>query len=307
MGIFFKDYESSGPGIAKNGPKKKGAALFFDIFFRKFWVLFGVNMLYFVFFLPLVLGFLALSFMKDYNALLAVLSVCVVVFAVFIGPATAGLTKVLRCFILEKHTFIIRDFFKAFKANFKKAMAVGVLDVLIFMSVFAAYNVYPGLAIQAGTKLLYVPMILTFSLGLVVVMMNYYIYLMMVATDLSLKDLIKNSFALTFVGMKKNLFSFVINAVVLVLMILLFLYVPPLCMLLMPFLPAAQVWFTVCFLCYPVIQTYVINPYYTSIGQVNPELTGGFDDIEEEAVFEDMGGKEKPIEKRKKGKGRRIS
>ncbi|MBQ8961746.1 MAG: DUF624 domain-containing protein [Ruminococcus sp.] len=307
MGIFFKDYESSGPGIAKNGPKKKGIALFFDIFLRKFWVLFGLNMIYFIFFLPLVLAFAALSFMKDYNALLAVITVCMIVFAVMIGPATAGLTKVLRCFILEKHTFIFRDFFKAFKTNFKKAVAIGMIDVLVMMSVFAAYNVYPGLAIQAGTKLLYVPMVLTFSLGLVVVMMNYYIFLMLIATDLSLKDLIKNSFALAFLGMKKNLISFVISTVVLVLMGLLLLYAPPLFMLIAPFLPAAQLCFIICFNSYPVIQTYVINPYYTSIGQVNPELTGGFDDIEEEAVFQDMGGKEKPVEKRKKGKGRHIS
>ena len=31
------------------------------------------------------------------------------------------------------------------------------------------------------------------------------------------------------------------------------------------------------------------------------------DSPDEEKIFEDMGGKEKPIEKRKKGKGKRIS
>ena len=307
MGIFFKDYDSAGPGISKNAPKKKGIALFFDIFFRKLWTLFGVNLLYFIFFLPLVLGFLALSFMKNYDLLLWVLGACVVVFAIFFGPATAGLTKIMRCFVLEKHTFIVRDFFKAFKENFKPALAVGIIDVLVLLSVFAAYHVYPGLAIQAGTKLLYVPMVIAFSLGLVVLMMNYYIFLMMIATDLSLKQLVKNSFALAFLGMKKNILCVVIQLVTVVLMALLFLYAPPLCMLIMPFLPSAQIWFIVCFNAYPAIQTYVINPYYTSIGQVNPELSGGFDDIEAETLFEDMGGKEKPVEKRKKGKGRRIS
>ena len=307
MGIFFKDYDSAGPGISKNAPKKKGIALFFDIFFRKFWMLFGVNMLYFIFALPLVLGFLALSFMKNYDLLLAVLGLCLVVFTIFFGPATAGMTKVLRSFVLEKHSFIIRDFFKAFRDNFKKAFVIGLIDVLVALSVFAAYNVYPGLAIQAGTKALYVPMVITFSLGLVVLMMNYYIFLMLIATDLSLKDLIKNSFALAFLGMKKNILCFIIQAVVTALMVLLLLYAPPLFMMVIPFIPSAHLWFIICFNTYPVIQTYVINPYYTSIGQVNPEISGGFDDIEEEAVFEDMGGKEKPVEKRKKGKGKRIS
>ena len=55
-----------------------------------------------------------------------------------------------------------------------------------------------------------------------------------------------------------------------------------------------------------VIQKYIINPYYTSIGKINPELVDDSED-ETERIFEDMGGKEKPIEKRKKSKGKRIS
>ena len=55
------------------------------------------------------------------------------------------------------------------------------------------------------------------------------------------------------------------------------------------------------------IQKYVINPYYVSIGEINPELDESSDADDEEVIFEDMGGKEKPIEKRKKTKGKRIS
>ena len=42
----------------------------------------------------------------------------------------------------------------------------------------------------------------------------------------------------------------------------------PLFMLLMPFFPAAIVWFIVCFNSYPVIQKFVINPYYESMGMM---------------------------------------
>nr|MCR5729920.1 hypothetical protein [Ruminococcus sp.] len=63
--------------------------------------------------------------------------------------------------------------------------------------------------------------------------------------------------------------------------------------------------FVSCFNSYPLIQKYVINPYYTSRGEINPELAGN--DSDEETIFEDKGGEEKPIEKRKKGKGKRIS
>ena len=53
MGLFSSNYESAGAGIAKNAPKKEGIALFFDIFFRKFWLMIGLNILFFIFTLPL--------------------------------------------------------------------------------------------------------------------------------------------------------------------------------------------------------------------------------------------------------------
>lgn len=129
---------------------------------------------------------------------------------------------------------------------------------------------------------------------------------MLTATNLSMKNLFKNSFALAFVAMKQNLLVFIIGVAFISLMVVLFIYFMPVFFLLIAFFPAALICLINCFVCYPVIQKYVINPYYTSIGEINPEL---IDDTptEEERIFEDMGGKEKPVEKRKKGKGKRIS
>ena len=56
MGLFSKDYESAGVGISKNAPKKKGAALFFDIVGRKFWKLLALNFIYMLFFIPMQVG-----------------------------------------------------------------------------------------------------------------------------------------------------------------------------------------------------------------------------------------------------------
>lgn len=304
---LFNNYESAGPGIAKNAPKKKGVALFFDIFFRKFWKITGLNMLFFIFFIPVVAALPAIYYIKSPELSLAVLAILFAVFAVNIGPAVAGMTKVIRLFLLERHSFVARDFFRGYKQNFKKASLIGIVDVIVMISVIAGYNVYPDMAAYYGNKLLYVPLVISFSVAIVVLMMNYYIFLMLTSTDLSLKNLIKNSFALAFVSLKQNLLTTFLSAVFAALMVLIFLYATPICLLLLPFFPAALVWFIVCFNSYPVIQKYVINPYYESMGQINPELADIADEIEEETLFEDMGGKEKPIEKRKKGKGKRIS
>lgn len=304
---LFNNYESAGPGIAKNAPKKKGVALFFDIIFRKFWKITGLNMLFFIFFIPVVAALPAVYYIDRPEISLAVLAVLFVIFTVNIGPAIAGMTKVLRLFLLERHSFVARDFFRGYRQNFKKATIIGIVDVIVLISVLAGYNVYPDMAAYYGNKLLYVPLVISFSVAIVVLMMNYYIFLMLTSTDLSLKNLVKNSFALAFVSLKQNLLTTVLAIAFTALMALIFLYATPIFFLLLPFFPAALVWFIVCFNSYPVIQKYVINPYYESIGQINPELADLADEIEEETLFEDMGGKEKPIEKRKKGKGKRIS
>lgn len=306
MSILFKEYVSSGPGIAKDAPKKKGIALFFQILFSKAWLIGGVNLIHYLFVLPLTLGLAAISFIRNQDILIAVLAVLAVVFAVIIGPATAGMATVIRKFVIQKHTFIFRDFFKGFRTNFKKASIIGILDFFIYASAAASLYVYPKMAQALNNKLFYAAMVITLSLALVITMMNFYIWPMLVATDLSLKDVLKNSFALSFVGMKINLITFVICAFIVIGMAALLL-VPSAFMMLIPFIPAALICFIATFNCYPVIQKYVIDPYYTRLGKVNPERINDADAVEEETLFEDMGGKEKPIVPEKKSKPKRIS
>ena len=306
MGLF-QDYESAGVGISKHAPKKKGIRLFFDIIWRKLWQFMGINLLYDIFFVPLFLIFPVIAYTST-NIALPLVIILVLAFMIMIGPATAGMTKIMRMYLIEKHTFITRDFFKGFKGNFKKASIIGFIDCIVLLSVYSGLKVYPALAAQFNTKLMLVPMVFMCSISLVIMIMNYYIFLMLVATDLSLKNLIKNSFALAFVAMKKNLLAFFITAVISIIMLALFLLggkMTALFFMLIPIFPAAFLCFVTCFNSYPVIQKYVINPYYTSIGKINPELVE--DTSDEAPIFEDMGGKERPIEKRKKGRGRHIS
>ncbi len=307
MGIFSQDYESAGVGISKNAPKKTGVKLYFDLLFRKFWKILEVNLLYSIFFLPFILIGTVIYLVDNLTAALIISIVLGLVFMLTIGPATAGMTKIMRKFILDKHSFIIRDFFKAFKENFKYASIIGFIDIILLISIFAGLSIYPALAQQSGSKWFYVPLVISLSVAIVVLMMNFYLFLMMIATDLSFKNLLKNSFALAFVELKANVITCVVIILALAVMFLLFLFIPPLFYTLILIFPAAFISFTVCFNSYPAIQKYVINPYYESIGQINPELVDFDIDDDEEPIFEDMGGKEKPIEKRKKGKGKRIS
>ena len=206
MGLFSKDYESSGSGISKDDVKKKGLALFFDLLGRKFWSLMWVNVLYVLFFIPLMLIMPAIYFINNNYIAVAVICILVLIFAIVIGPATAGMMKIMRMFYIGKHTFIAHDFFEAVRDNFKRAAVVGLVDCFVIFSAFAALQVYPALAVQY-TRALYIPMVITFSLFLMVFIMNFYVFLMLTSTTLTMKQILKNSFMFAISGMKQNLLT----------------------------------------------------------------------------------------------------
>lgn len=296
---------NTGAGIPKNAPKKKGILRFFEIFFRKFWKLIEVNILYSLFFIPAVLALYAVIRVSNATVALLMLAVCLIVFVFTIGPATSGMFKILRNFTVEKHAFILTDFKKAFTENYKKSLAMGIIDIIFFSVVSTAMYVYVQMAREMENNLILILFVICVSMALTAVMMNFYTFLMIISTDVSFKNILKNSFVLSLVALKKNLITLFISLIitgiftVAIIWNLSFIF-------LLPFVPASIIGFIICFNSYPVIQKYVINPYYEQRGEINPEM-GVSDPDDEEVIFEDMGGSEKPVEKRKSKKGKTIS
>ncbi|MEE5992328.1 MAG: DUF624 domain-containing protein [Oscillospiraceae bacterium] len=313
---LFGNYENSGSGIAKDAPQKKPFFRFWEIFVRKFWQLINVNLLMMASFLPLVLGILSVIYFGESNTQLALILVivCGLVFAVFFGPIMAGCTQILRNFTREKPCFLMDTFFKTLKSNFKQSMLLGWIDILVSASVASGMYIYPRMigAIQesgeGSTTTIYALFIATLSISIVVLLMSFYGYLMIVSTDLKMKDVLKNSLALSLIALKKNLITLVLSAVIVVIFAVLMFYFPQVMLVLLLFVPIAFVAFLVVFNCYPVIQKYVINPYYAQKGEISPELA--YTQTEGENIFEDQGGKEKPIEApvepKKKGKKKKV-
>ena len=271
MGIF-SNYNNAGPGIPKAPQEKVGIFKFLEVYGRRMWVLMGLNLIYLLACIPIVT----------------------------FGPATAAMTKVARNYSQERHAFIWHDFWEAFKKNFKQGLIMGLIDIVFLAAFFVAIPSYSLWAEQ--NKIMYIPFLLCLMCVIVFFMMHFYIYLMIVSTTLSLRQILKNSFFLTSLGLKQSLVTLLVWIIVGLLM----LYLLPLSFFLMIFWTMSFLCFVTCFNCYPVIRKYVIQPYYDKLGEENPE----FDYLKNdgEAVFEDMGGKEAPIEdKPKKKKGKRIS
>ncbi len=273
-GFFgFGNYEKAGIGIAKNSSPKSRIKLFFEILGVRIWKLFTLNMIFTLCCIPVIT----------------------------IGPALAGMTKVLKNYSIDKNAFVWSDFKDAFKKNFWKAFVLGIIDIIAYLGIAVGCYLYPQIASETGNKMFYVLFIVTVSVAMTFTIMNFYMYLMLVSTDLSMKNIVKNSLALTFLAPKQNLFSVFIMIAIsigffcLILLNLQFIFF-------LPFVPASFIGFIVCFNCYPIIQKYVINPYYESKGEKNPEISDVVSDPEE-VLFEDMGGKEKAINPADKLKG----
>lgn len=217
MGLFGGNYSKPGPGVYKNAPEKKGLNLFYEIFFRKFWKLIQLNLMYIVTLLPtfaiifLLSGMISNKLTVNTDALAALsdasftqaqaaqISITMdlmtrffisVFFTVFWGggPATAGFVYILRSFIWEDSVFLASDYFRHIKSNFKQAIAVWIIDIAVFTAMCYAYFFY-GSQANIMYFLKYVILVLAFFYT----MLHLFLYHLLVTYKLTIPKLYKNS------------------------------------------------------------------------------------------------------------------
>ena len=288
MGLFY-NYNESGRGIAKNGPKKKPFFKFWEQFAGKFWKLITLNFVYFVTsgLAFIVAGFFASVQTENFNFLLIGLPVIIL-----FGPATAAASQVVRKFTLEKPIFMMDEYKTAFKNNFRQALPVGVFDIF-FVSAFAYGIFFYGEALDRDPSISnYAMIIISTAIAAYFLMAHFYIYLEIVSLTLPLGKVVKNALLLTVMGIKVNIISFVVWVAFVLGMVLLL----PYSIFALPILPFGWLFFLCAFNSYPVIQKYIINPFYEAQGLKNPELPE--EDDTDEKIFTDRGGTEEVIKKK---------
>ncbi len=198
--------------------------IFFQVLGRKFWKLISLNFLYILLNLPAIIISFVLSallmefFMSSITAtiepegllpmLLAnsfpLVMLFMVIPALCVGPAQAGLTYILRCFSYEVPVFMWSDFKDKMKENLKQSLLTSLINLLLL--VFLLYDLYLYSNLGMGDNL-----VMAIANGLLIVvlliftMMNLFIYPMMVTYKLKLKDLYKNAFLFAFARFLPNL------------------------------------------------------------------------------------------------------
>ena len=266
-GFFgFFDYSKPGPGVQKNGPRKKSFVIFLEIFSRKFWKLITVNLLFVLVSLP-------------------VLSV---------GLANSGLSYITRNFAREKHAFVAGDFFDTIKKNWKQGLTVGIINLIV--SVILVFDIWFFFGSSSGI-MGYIMLALILSVALIFTFMKYYIYLMLITFKLKLKQLYKNSLIFAMAGLLRNFFLFIIFGLFYALAALLvinFNYIGITIILLMYiFLFPAFRMLLIQYTVFPLIKKHMIDPYYREHPDEDKEAKHALNIIEddeeddEERVFED--------------------
>ena len=173
MGIFSYTPLKEGKGVREDGLNLRSPFLFFYMFGTKIWSIIKLNILYIICCIPIVT----------------------------IGAATAALTYALKCYINDEHVFLIHDFFRVFKENFFKATGVFAINVLAIFSLYTVYVNYD--AIPQFSQFLF-PVAFV---NILILIMDFYIYPMMVSYELSFFALIKNGFIFALIKLPQNIIA----------------------------------------------------------------------------------------------------
>lgn len=225
---FFKLNTKEGPGVEKDEGKVWGIVRFCKVFGGRFWQLVVLNALYVFCCLPVVT----------------------------IGPATAGLTYVLRNFSQGKPVEPFGDFFAKCKEHFKSGLAVFIIDAVVVAAVgFAAY-MWSSDEMQVSSFLRTVALVFVFIVAVVCLFANFYIYPMMVSFDLPFRKLVRNSIILGSYTLDRNIVMTLVSAAMIVVCFLLF----PLSIIIILFFAFSFCTLVNQFLTFPVLVKYVATP-----------------------------------------------
>jgi len=193
MGLFSNMYTREGKGVDKNAPEKKRFFLFFEIFFEHFFRFVAINFVYCITMIPLFGGIiLSVDFsswpFKLTGDMVGLFLLVISIFTSF--PMTAGFTFVLRNIQRREHAWIFTDMFKHAKLNYKKAVINGLVQIIVYFLLYNAFITYRYIFGNTFGFILSNVILLFF---VIFMWMQYYMNLMIVTFDLTLKQIYKNA------------------------------------------------------------------------------------------------------------------
>lgn len=194
------------------------------------------------------------------------MNVVIIVMVLFLlvtwGWQNVGSAYVLRGLFRGDAVFVFSDYFYAIKRNLKQGFLLGLIDficsaVLIIDFIFFYYRTG-----SFGTDFMY---IMIFALGIIYLVMRFYLYQMLITFDLKNFKIIKNALIFAVLGIKRNVMALlgiilllVIHLALIILLIPMGISIP----LILPFVYILAIFgFIATYAAYPIIDRYMIAPY----------------------------------------------
>ena len=216
---LFHPYTKEGKGVEKREERPIRPLYFFEIFGRKFWKLIQLNLLYIALTFPVWIAVGLLIFndklLTDFSfgligGFLRILAYVFIIFSPLIGPATAGMTYVLKSFAREEPIFVFSDFFEHAKKNFKQSTLLTVINGIFMLSFSFTLTGGDSLLFAGGSTTLSTLQLPLLIVNLILIFVNYYAFSIMVMFEQKFMDLIKNSFIFALAKLPLNLFILII-------------------------------------------------------------------------------------------------
>ena len=247
MRLFNSDrFTRPGKGVDKNAKPKPPFIRFFIVLWNKLSKLSGINFIYFLTCVVMVIAAgaafagvvslydsfdasvdVAAAVSEDpaardiyYKAILffVIFFTCIPVFSS--GPFYAGFTFIIKSFYKEEPVFLWHDFITKTRSNIGlglKVMLINLFSGLVIMLNAAAYMVIanpsnPAYSGRFPWIVLFLIALVTIFLTVLLVMLNLFLFPMMVTFNVTLKQLYKNSFVLCMVKWLPNLGMILLDA-----------------------------------------------------------------------------------------------
>lgn len=219
-GFFgFFDYTKPGKGVSKDDVQKTGISLYFDIFLRRFWKFMSVNLIFLVASIPaIIIAYFISTYAVAWLASLARMeitsevatslnAISLFVTVIFLqlcgsGPASAGMSYVLRKYVNDTHSWVFSDFIDNMKSNFKQSIGVYLINVVAVCLYVVCFMFYTYM--MPGMMGLFLRTLVTLLIA-IFAMMQMYTYQLMVSFELKFKDIYRNAFLLVMAKLPWNI------------------------------------------------------------------------------------------------------
>ncbi len=177
------------------------------------------------------------------------------------GLSNIGMAYLTRGFVRRDHLFVWHDFWQSIKKNWVQGIIVGVLDLGVCYLLYNALMFYGANRVDYMMQLFFY---LTIAFAAIYLIMRMYFYFMIITFDLKLTKLIKNAMIFSLLGIKRNICAVLGIALTLFLNIYIYIFLPSVGILIPFVFTAGFIYFITAYCVFPVIDKYMIKPYYKS-------------------------------------------